>query len=103
MFCPKCKKNLDLTSQVKDWEDNYGDDAMLSADFPIYIGLTCGHCDTIVGAIFIEKVTRTRAVDSPFLGEVEVPEFKEGVNIEEIGKYSKRGKSAKKTSVKQKK
>lgn len=71
MQCPKCDKDLGLGRQIKEWDEMFGEDAMLDGEFPIYINLICDNCEKSVGAVFIESVDNEQEIDSPIVGKVQ--------------------------------
>ena len=69
MECFHCGENVSLAENMKEWEENFGEDAVLDEEMPIYINLICDHCNKSIAAIFIEKTVKEEKVDTP-IGEV---------------------------------
>lgn len=40
---------------MKEWEDAYGNDVVLSPAFPCIINVLCHHCDKAVALVIIEE------------------------------------------------
>jgi len=62
MKCSKCQTKLNLVEQVKEWEDLYGEDAIITPDFPIMINLICEKCESSVAVIYIEATVEEEKV-----------------------------------------
>lgn len=54
MKCPKCKKNIKLAEQIKDWDEAYGEDVVLDGSFPAMINIFCENCEKPTCMVFIE-------------------------------------------------
>lgn len=59
MICSQCKNQINLTEQIKEWEEMYGDEARPSPDFPIYIAIYCENCDEVTACIWLEQADET--------------------------------------------
>jgi len=75
MICPKCEKKISLGNHMKEWDDNFGDDFALSAEFPAMVNIICEHCEESVALIFIEPSENGEEIDSP-IGKVVMPKLK---------------------------
>lgn len=82
LHCPQCGEYLDLPAQVKELDENWGDDVDLSGgDFPWMSTITCPKCDDQTVLIYIEAAGEPQEVYSPAMKQtVKVPRPMKGQN-----------------------
>jgi len=71
MKCPNCQTKFSLTKQIKEWEKSYGNEALISSDFPIMIAIECYKCG-IIANIYIEQITKKEFIKSKDGKKVEI-------------------------------
>jgi hypothetical protein len=69
--CQKCHKNLNLGSQMKEWDEQYGSEWVGSA----MVNIICKHCGE--GVILVDLICydETEEVES-IIGKVKIPKLK---------------------------